>query len=37
MFLVFLGLFVLLLLIESVFIRFLLVRLSGFSRRGGLP
>lgn len=37
MFLVFLGTFVLLLLVESVFIRFLLVRLSGFLRKGGLP
>lgn len=37
MFLVFLGTFVLLSLLESVFLRFLLVRLSGFSREGGSP
>lgn len=37
MFLVFLGTFVLMLLVESVFLRFLLVRLSGFSKKGGLP
>lgn len=37
MFLVFLGTFVLLSLLESVFLRFLLVRLSGFSGKGGLP
>lgn len=37
MFLVFLGTFVLLVLLESVFIRFLLVRLSVFLGKGGLP
>ena len=37
MFLVFLGTFVLLALLESVFLRFLLIRLSGFSGEEGLP
>lgn len=37
MFLVFLGTFVLMLLVESVFLRSLLVRLSVFSKKGGLP
>lgn len=37
MFLVFLGTYVLLSLLESVFLRFLLIRLSGFSRERGLP
>lgn len=36
MFLVFLGTLVLLTLLEAAFVRALLVRLSGFSRKGGL-